>query len=114
MELNREQIIKALECCHSSAIADCKQCPYKGKADFEEDLGITCLNVLIKDALFLIKELTDKCNGLEKHLEVSVDEQARLNEENERLREHNITLEQKLMPLGIDDVYVFKAKAKGE
>lgn len=37
-----------------------------------------------------------------------------LTEENERLRERNITLEQKLMLLEIDDVYVFKAKVKGE
>ena len=44
--MEREQIIKALECCHSSFIADCKQCPYKDKADFEEDFSITCLNVL--------------------------------------------------------------------
>ena len=59
-KLNREQIIKALECCHSSCIADCKQCPYKGKADCEEDFCITCLNVLIKDTLSLIKELTEE------------------------------------------------------
>lgn len=32
----------------------------------------------------------------------------------ERLRNRNITLEQKLMLLGIDDVYVFKAQVKGE
>lgn len=60
MELNREQIIKALECCHSSCDADCKQCTYRGKADDEEDLGITCINVLIKDTLSLIKELTEE------------------------------------------------------
>lgn len=32
----------------------------------------------------------------------------------ESLRERNITLEQKLMLLGIDEVYVFKAQVKGE
>ena len=37
-----------------------------------------------------------------------------LRAKNERLREHNINLEQKLMLLGIEDVYVFKAKVKGE
>jgi uncharacterized small protein (DUF1192 family) len=72
MELNGEQIINALECCYSSFIADCEQCPYKDRADFEEDFSINCLNMLLKDALSLIKELERKC--------------ASLNDENERLR----------------------------
>ena len=66
--MEREQIIKALECCHTAFIADCKQCTYKGKADNEEDLGITCLNVLMKDALALIKELTEENKRLREEL----------------------------------------------
>lgn len=37
-----------------------------------------------------------------------------LTEGNERLRKRIITLEQKLMLLGCDEVYVFKAQVKGE
>lgn len=83
MELNREQIIRALEFCAEHEY--CVSCPCDN-----ECIG---MESLMLDTLSLIKELT---------------------EENERLREHNITLEQKLMLLGIDDVYVFKAKVKGE
>ena len=82
-ELNREQIIKALECCD---YGDCYPCPYRS-------IGVGCVQEAQSKALALINELT---------------------EENERLRERNITLEQKLMLLEIDDVYVFKAKVKGE
>ena len=64
---------------------NCTLCPY-----IEEN---GCASMLIETALSLINELI---------------------EENERLREHNINLEQKLMLLGIEDVYVFKAKVKGE
>ena len=53
-ELNREQIIKALECCISEVKQDdcpCDACPYK-------DNG--CNRNLLPDALSLIKELTEE------------------------------------------------------
>ena len=61
MELNREQIIKALECCTSET--GCTECPH-----FPSLMG--CSRQNMRDALSLIKELT---------------------EENERLRAENIT-----------------------
>lgn len=57
MELNREQIIKSLKCCHSYDAADCSHCAYKDKSNA---IGVSCVNVLIADALALIKELTDE------------------------------------------------------
>ena len=58
MELNREQIIKALECCTyggdktKSQVEVCSPCPY-----FYEG---NCTQVLKEHALALIKELTDE------------------------------------------------------
>ena len=55
MELNREQIIKALECCCGGwCIRD--GCPLY-KAEEEDDIG-KCISELAKNALTLIKELT--------------------------------------------------------
>ena len=64
MKLNREQIIKALECCYDND-KSCLTCPFIESSKFE-----SCVN-LNKSVLSLIKELT---------------------EENERLRERNIVL----------------------
>jgi hypothetical protein len=89
--LNAEAVKKALECC-SKHPPRCKYCPYQGVS--------CCTNEHRKDALALITSQEQRIK------ELTVD--------NERLRKHNITLEQKLMLLGIDDVYVFKAKVKGE
>jgi hypothetical protein len=61
-----------------------------------------------------IQELFDENMVLSGEVERLTVENAEKDAEIERVREHNITLEQKLMLLGIDDVYVFKAKAKGE
>lgn len=108
MELNREQIIKALECCTGEG-GKCENCPRLG--------FLPCTKPLMKDALALINsQEQDKeklgllIDELEKEKRELFEENKRLTEENERLRERNITLEQKLMLLGIDDVYVFKAK----
>ena len=50
MELNAEQIKKALECCRGKG---CKECPYRcGDA--------TCISTVASDALSLINELTEK------------------------------------------------------
>lgn len=87
--MERNEIIKALEWCTSGG--NCLECAEDKNTPNLSQTG--CMALQMRNALSLIKELT---------------------EENERLREHNITLEQKLMLLGIDDVYVFKAKVKGE
>lgn len=56
MELNREQIIKALECCSKT---NCKECPYtpSGKVDI---FDITCGINMARDTLALIKKLTEE------------------------------------------------------
>lgn len=62
--MEREQIIKALECCKSANTDDCNQCVYKGKANGANDLYITCINLLVADTLTLIKELTEDNKSL--------------------------------------------------
>lgn len=70
MELKRDEIIKALECCQIRHIEkNCDECYY------HRWLEPTCRGVLCEDALALIKELT---------------------EENERLRTRNEALVQAL------------------
>ena len=72
MELNREQIIKALECCGANDDCVGYKCPYYANCQF-------CITRISKDALSLIKELT---------------------EENERLRgekEHNAGQEEYIL-----------------
>ena len=51
MELNRDQIIKAMECCQTPKWTKCKSCPRES----EDSL---CMYRLTSDALSLIKELT--------------------------------------------------------
>ena len=65
MELNKEQIIKALECCLED-VANCNNCPYERYCAMHE-------NNMLRDALSLIKELTDEnerlyqsCTNLER------------------------------------------------
>lgn len=79
MELNRDEIIKALECCTSGinhkGDIPCLDCPYDEcnivGGTSERQITGTCQSWLKKDALALIKELT---------------------EENERLRSENEAL----------------------
>ena len=59
MELNRDQIIKALECCSTE---DCEDCPYTTEDIFD----ITCGINMVKDALALIKELTEDVERVSK------------------------------------------------
>ena len=90
MELNRDQIIKALECCVSIGAEDCKECAYRKRKD---SLYAGCVNALTQDALALIKELTQRLEMLSEsydHLEKTKDEllaeRSRLIEENERVK----------------------------
>lgn len=63
MELNKEQIIKALECCQIRHINKaCDDCYY------HRWLEPTCRGVLCEDALALIKELTEENDAWQKQL----------------------------------------------
>lgn len=57
MELNREQIIKALECCKSSKLTKCNGCPR------EQEDG-HCMYRLTADALALIREQAEEIERL--------------------------------------------------
>lgn len=61
MELNREQIIKALECC--SINQSCDGCPM-----FDKEPIADCTNYVISCALSLIKELTEEDERLREEL----------------------------------------------
>lgn len=91
MELNRDQIIKALECCQKRK---CQNCTY-------DVFGNPLSNCRVKKhALALIKELTqahkmlsESYDHLEKTKDKLLSERARLTEENERLMREKTALE---------------------
>ena len=58
-ELNREQIIKALERCKTPSANDCDGCEYDGKC-LKNGEYIGCVNLLVADALSLINKLTEE------------------------------------------------------
>ena len=89
MELNREQIIKAMECCYHNHLS-CIDCPYQ-----DTDKYIECSDLTLS-ALALIKELTEELNHKEtaynelyelttEEIKDLYAERDRLTEENERL-----------------------------
>lgn len=65
--LNAEQIIKALECCKTPLASDCEACEYTGKC-LENGEYMGCVNLLVADALALIKELTEENEAWQKQL----------------------------------------------
>lgn len=86
MELNREQVIKALECCTTINVnvKNCGKCPLRYE---------NCTIELPNACLSLIKELTEKVEAYRNELgEVRValaeanNDKKKLTEENERLR----------------------------
>ena len=93
--MEAERIKKALECCtrgrKSKDDRPCLDCHYNecnlvGGTSERQTTG-TCQGWLMKDALALIKELTEE-NKVRKGLNTMLDnELRRLGEENERLRE---------------------------
>jgi hypothetical protein len=66
MELNAEQIIKALEWC--SELRLCVDCPMRAEGYFSHS-GNACRQALMKNALALIKELTEENERLRDKLE---------------------------------------------
>lgn len=72
----RENIIKALECCQTVTPIDCRNCGYKDQTTPEFK---SCFNLLMADALELIKESQDKYErtlyGLKAVLEERKEEQ---------------------------------------
>lgn len=92
--MEKEQIIKALECCGSkhSDIGkySCKECPLNGQ-NFDE--GACYDEVLHNNALALIKELTEENEKL-KSIDISKDiVMGSLAEENEKLRNAKVIYE---------------------
>lgn len=62
MELKRDEIIKALECCKNFRdFCMCDECPY---SKVELAYGESCTNRMAQDALSLIKELTEEVERL--------------------------------------------------
>lgn len=58
----REKIVKALECHASGKIENCDHCPYENIALKDDE---TCANQMLKDAISIIKELTEEIKDLE-------------------------------------------------
>lgn len=54
--MEREQIIKALECHISGKLANCEHCPF----DKAHLFNSTCVQAMCENALALIKELTEE------------------------------------------------------
>ncbi len=62
VKMEKEQIIRALECCTSGK--PCRECEYKDKS--KDTFG--CRKKCLKDALALIKELTEENERLNDEL----------------------------------------------
>lgn len=90
MELNAVQVIKALECCSKGTTEDCAKCP---RFDGDRTLSTEdCMEILMRNALALIKQLTEEIADLkaiseqyQKQFEDCYEEKAKLTDENERL-----------------------------
>ena len=79
--MEREQIIKALECCASEECV-CAQCPIDEKIKDDCECG----KLVAKNALYLIKELTVELDAMRGAANSYKMHNERLTEENERLR----------------------------
>ena len=65
MELNREDIVKALECHISGKLANCEYCPF----DKAHLFNATCVQAMCENALTLVKELTEENKKLNERLD---------------------------------------------
>ena len=148
MELDRDELLKAWECC-ASPQNKCEECPIdKQKKDdcicgqflaqtslkyfksqeqkiFELENRLKECENGYEGTLALerakVKELTEENEKLNKRLALrerdhndTLDLLYKEEAENKRLRERNITLEQKLIILGREEIPVLKVQAKGE
>ena len=80
MELNREQIVKALECCF--IVCYCNTCPYYKIGEHTQ----VCTRKMAQDALALIRELTVELDAMRGAANSYKMDNQRLTEENERLK----------------------------
>lgn len=55
-KIDKEKVMKGLECCKTTTPIDCRKCPYKNQTTPEY---VGCSNLLVADALALINELTE-------------------------------------------------------
>jgi hypothetical protein len=112
MELNANEIIKALKVCgeytHGTT---CNSCPYMHIELADNEI---CSNRLSQDALALIKQLTEENEYLIDSLAKQCAENVILTGENKRLRERNITLEQKFIILNREETPIFTVTAQRE
>ena len=83
MELNREQIIKALECCQEPTVENCAKCPY---IDVPRIKGRDCLSKCYEDIVALINSQEQRIKELITENKQFRYEQRKLIEENEKLR----------------------------
>lgn len=83
MELNKNEIIKALEWC--SELRLCVDCPMRAEGYFSHS-GNACRKALMEKALALINELTAKNDAVSEECCQLLTKVRKLTEENERLR----------------------------
>ena len=104
MELNAEQIKKALECCKTPLASDCENCSYTGKR-LEDGVYEGCVNCLVGDALALItsqeqriKELTNDVEDWKDTAKYYRDGLAECQKEKTKLTEENEAWQKALIP----------------
>lgn len=107
MELNKDEIIKALECCSSSEVGfACERgCPYFGE-DYDTCPCTEDPNFIIKNALALINELTAKNDAVSEECCNLLAKVRKLSEENERLNASCTELAQKLHDANEENISV--------
>lgn len=93
--MEREQIIKALECCQTEYERNCQECPYEVHKKRYISV-VTCGSMLRQDLLTLIKELTAELTDERAKGEMCAEciarqdkKLAQLTEKNERLKKDN-------------------------
>ena len=97
--MERNEIIKALECCTDKKKYHCEDCPYFYKSE-----GIkSSMEILMTDALSLIKELTVELEAMRGAANSFKMHNERLTEENERLNQSCTNLERKCASLNEDN-----------
>lgn len=104
MELNKEQIIKALECCTyggdvtKSQVEVCSPCPYFNEGN--------CTDILKENALSLIKELTEESKKWEQAYDCMDSACRELSSKCDELTEENESLktQRRVLAVGLKDM----------